>query len=112
MAIDISSDYLLLDYLEDFTVRSRTSQATWVAGTAQGIRFDHQRGSDTDQYESDISDELIGFVLWRQSFVGLGGVIKRGDQILPNDGRIWIVLSTEYDPKAQSYRCACTSDKS
>ena len=110
--MDISSDYLLMDYLEDVTVRSRTSQTSWTAGTATGLRFDYERQMDTEQYEGDVSDELIGFVLFKQSFVGLGGIVKRGDQILPNDGRIWIVLSTEFDPKAQSFRCYCTSDKS
>lgn len=111
MAIDISNDFLLLDYLEDFFVRFRTGQTTWTSGTAQGIRFDHERKMDTDQYESDVSDELIGFVLWQNSFTG-GTVLKRGDQIFTGDGRIWIVLSTEYDPKAKSFRCYCTSDKS
>lgn len=112
MALDISNDYLLLDFLENVTVRSRTAQSTWLQGAAVGIRFDHERKMDTDQYESDVSDELIGFVLWQNSFVGPFNSLKRGDQVITGDGRLWIILSTEYDPKAKSFRCYCTSDKS
>ncbi len=106
--MDLSQDFLLLDFLESITYYPRTSESTYATPVIMlALRFENQKHLiDGQQHTNALMNEST-FIVGNAGMASLVAQLKSGDKFVDGASVTWVVETAHYDSVIAEWELHC-----